>query len=152
MHNPHVAQQIKRCADSRQGLVRLIVGARLCGSAKNKVTVVFDGYPPAGRTSDMVNLCDVIFSRCVSADEKIQQMVAHARNPKVIVVVSDDRQVQSAARIEGAGIKSTEEFLRLGERDAGLRAKTGLGASPKHELTLRQVRQINEELARLWLK
>ena len=61
-HPLFTQQAAKKIQDSRIFLLEFIRINRLCGSRKNKITVVFDGYPDSrypGYDEDM----EVIFSR-----------------------------------------------------------------------------------------
>jgi len=128
-------------------LAAFIREKRLTGSLKNKVTLVFDGFPPAQAPSQQEGYIGIIFSRKISADEKIKMLVESSSGRKAIVVVSDDRQIRFASKALGTKVIGIEEFIRGKEKE---------GASPKEpvkpELTYTQVQRINEELREKWLK
>jgi predicted RNA-binding protein with PIN domain len=118
----------------------------LTGSPKNKVTVVFDGYPDSRERFDESDFC-VVFSRMISADEKIRKLIEESGQRKGIVVVSDDRQVQDAARALGANVSSIEEFV--GKKD---RQKKPLDNGLEQKVTYSDMEKINSELRKIWLK
>ena len=79
------------------------------GSLNNKVTVVFDGNEDifGGMESATVK---ILFSRGEEADDKIKRIVAQAKNPKDIIVVTDDRDIQYAVRALRAKVSSVQSF------------------------------------------
>jgi len=141
-------QANKKIKDRRFALLELIRTKRLCGSSKNKITVVFDGYPGLGDSQGLSEggpKIGVIFSRKETADERIKKMVENSGNPRNTVVVSDDKEVKFFAGSLGAGTISVGEFI--GQEESG-REKEAL----KAELTYAQMHLINKELRKLWLK
>ncbi len=144
--------RFRRSHDERLGLVSLINDKRLCGSAKNSVTVVFDGYAGPGMQAGDHLGCSLVFSCDVSADEKIRALLEHA-DPATTVVVSDDRQVKFFAKSCRAQVLGVAEFFggrktESGHQPAGKRAKE----VSKPELTHSKMLQINKELSDIWLK
>jgi len=135
-----------RSKDDRRGLLEFIRSKRPCGSRKNKVTVVFDGY--SGERSGSEDDIEVIFSCDISADEKIRRILEAGPKNKNVIVVSDDRQVRETCRLYNATALGVEEFLAPKTTRAG--AKDNESAKP--ELSSAQVRRINQELNDLWLK
>jgi len=90
----------------------------------------------------------VIFSRKISADDKIRKLVEESGNRKNMVVVSNDRQIQSMAKMLGATIAGIEAFVKYDKM--AQTARKDLEADPK--LTFTQMQKINDELRKLWLK
>jgi predicted RNA-binding protein with PIN domain len=109
--------------ESRDRLIRYLQTRRPQGSIKNKVTVVFDGttdvidYPQG---SSSVN---VVFSHSVTADDHIVRLVERSSNPKIVIVVSDDRELQQRARLLDARILSVADFFERSKRDEAKRTK-----------------------------
>ncbi len=135
----------KKFRDERLTLLELIRTEKLCGSSKNKITVVFDGY--AGNFKSNDSGIEVIFSGERTADEKIKEIVQSRGNPKNIVVVSDDREIKDFAKICSAKAVGIEEFIyhkkkRIKVEDESL----------KPELTYSAMHKINQELKQIWLK
>ncbi len=147
----------KAIKDDRKALLELIIHKRLCGSSKNRVIVVFDGYPKITGERIEDSDIDVIFSRKETADERIKGIVENSVNIKNIIVVSDDKEIQFFIRSTGARAMGVEEFIGLPFSD-GRSAKSGghLGKDKedliKAELTYSQMHKINEELKKIWLK
>lgn len=132
-----------RLQDQRDRFLRFLEEQRPAGSDRNRITVVFDGKrdvesPPwRGRVR-------VIFSHDSDADAVIKLLVDENPNPRDIVVVTDDRNIQKWVRSARAKILSCSEFLNLGGGKSssvrGVRGRAqGLGAA-----------QINAELKRIW--
>jgi predicted RNA-binding protein with PIN domain len=144
--------------DGRDQLLRYIRANRPQG--KNRATIIFDGRSGEeeqfflwGRSQalDFSGPEDikVAFSKNGSADEWIKALVRHSRNPKVLIVITDDRQLQFAVRSLGARTKSVEEFLKTA-KPKPLRHKTGVG--PKEPVCENLARRITSELEKIWLK
>ncbi|MBI4982952.1 MAG: NYN domain-containing protein [Candidatus Omnitrophica bacterium] len=138
----------KNIKDQRFALLELIKSHKLTGSQKNKVLVVFDGFPDASARSLREDSFEVIFSCDDSADKKIMQMVESSQNPKNIVVVSDDREIKFFVKSCGAAALGIEEFIIPKNNKAV--SKKELDAI-KTELSFSQVHEINEELKKLWI-
>lgn len=111
--------------------------------------MVFDGYPPADfrPAKDFCGI-EVIFSRDVSADEKIKAMLEKAKDCRQIIVVSDDREIKFFARTSHAKSLGIGDFIKAGNPDV----KTRKSDSLKPELSYTQISKINQELENLWLK
>ncbi len=133
--------------DSRIVLLEFIRINRLCGSPKNKITVVFDGYPDSRGLSNNT-VINVIFAREESADEKIKRMVEVLSNAKSVVVVSDDKEIRFFVRSFGAKILSIQEFINRSKNLIDSQEKEPM----KPELNYSQICEINKELRKLWLK
>lgn len=143
-----------RCIDKKikdvKILLDFVLARRLTGSRKNKIIVVFDGYPPASTSeSRQYNNIDALFAKKYSADELIKKMVEKSANPKNIVVVSDDREIKFSVRPLGARVVSVEEFINVKEKEQKFLEKRDFF---KPELSQSQICQINEELRKIWLK
>lgn len=133
-------------ADKALGFIQV---NRLTGSPKNKLTVVFDGYPPSV-SCDALNPqnASIIFSRKISADEKIKNLVENSAARKTIFVISDDKEIKSAVKFLGARILGVAEFIQAKEKNLPASEKEDL----EKKLTFSSMHKINEELTRLWLK
>ncbi|MDD5154986.1 MAG: NYN domain-containing protein [Candidatus Omnitrophica bacterium] len=158
INHPLFSPAGKRSRDPRFSLLEFIRTQRPCGSLKNKVIVVFDGYPPAiSRDSYSCLDIEVIFSGDISADDKIERMLQKAADCRSIVVVSDDREIKFFAKSHRAKAKGIEEFISAahpgisGSMRKG-KLKTKKTEPMKPELSYMQVSKINKELESLWLK
>ena len=132
--------------DERQNLLHFINSDKLCGSSKNKVTVVFDGYP-RHETIGAENI-DVVFSGEKTADEKIKKLIESCRNPKIVVVVTDDREIKDFAKLHYVKAVGIEEFFIPKSKASSRSARELL----KPELSYSQIHKINQELKDIWLK
>ena len=147
-HHPKFIKNIsKEPSDSRVSLVRLIGSRNLCGSANNLVWVIFDGYPDQSLENLEKGRLRIIFSRGESADNKIRKILELTDNPKNTVVVSDDKEVSSFARLMRARPVSVEGFIK---EDAASGKRGTASDGPK--VSCSQMHKINEELKRVWLK
>lgn len=137
-------------ADIQSALIWFIRTNKLTGSMRNKLIIVFDGYPPVSMQSSSDSDTDIIFSRKISADEKIEQIVEKSTRRSGIVVVSNDKQICFVAKSLGARAMPVEEFL-----DKETKAKDRLAkhkADDEDKLNYTQMHKINEELKEIWLK
>ncbi len=152
IHHPAFSRSRPLCADVRLALIRLIKDNRLCGSRNNAVAVVFDGVCPTGAEQINDQGPRVYFSRAVSADDLIRELVERARNPRIIVVVSDDKQVCFLSRACGARTMGVADFLGQGRSQAAAGQKTRASDAGAPEITHSQMHKVNKELRKLWLK
>jgi predicted RNA-binding protein with PIN domain len=132
--------------DPRFALIQFLRLEKPCGSLKNKVTIVFDGYSNDFSLRGLE--FEVIFSCEESADDKIRKMLENSPAPKSLVVVSDDRQIRDNARLCGVAALKVEQFLKPPTTKPGfLKAD-----QEKAPLSYSAAHKINEELRKIWLK
>jgi len=147
INNPSFVRGNKNIKEPSLTAVRAIKTGRLTGSLKNKVCLVFDGYPsPEAEKSD--SHIEIVFSRKITADEKIRKMVEESGMRKNIVVVSSDREIKMAVKSLGARCISVEEFICEKKKFSVPRDKETF----KSDLNYSQIERINQELKKLWLK
>lgn len=137
--------------DEKNALLDFIRREHVCGSLKNTVTVVFDGFPGPWKARE--ECFRVVFSGSATADEIIGRITRSSGNPASVVVVSDDREVRVAARQDGAAVLSIEEFVSrsLSERRRVETARLSYQDSVKTDLPYIQMQKINKELTERWL-
>ena len=115
---------------------------------KHKVIIFFDGSNSFGSEDLSSKNCKVVFTYGGSADDAIIAFVIKHKNPRDIVVVTNDRELQNKAKANGCRIETNEQFYfrqitprktikPKGHSDKKLPSDAG---------------KITEELARLWLK
>ncbi|MDD5059991.1 MAG: NYN domain-containing protein [Candidatus Omnitrophica bacterium] len=126
-------------------LINFLKIHRLTGSKNNRVILVFDGFPPANSHLPEEEGLFCIFSRKLEADEIIKRIIEKSPRPENIIVVSDDKAVQTASRMLRANFCAVEEFL-LGKRKNAVLDDPG-----EEKLTYSQVQKINTEFKKLWL-
>jgi len=148
INHPLFARTHKASPNIHQSLIKFIKTKRLTGSAKNKVMIVFDGYPPGAGRSYEDREMSMIFSRKISADEFIKKLVEESAQRKSIVVVSNDNEIKSMIKYLGARHQAIEDFVGEKEKSASHKAKEPI----KAELSFSQMHKINEELKKIWLK
>ena len=140
--------------EQRSLLVRFLDVHRPQGSIKNQVTIFFDGKK--GVTSPSHSSCvNIIFSQGETADQAIKKFVAQSNQKKNIVVITNDRDIQFAARAQGAQVKSVREFFKEGDfpsvkirRDKGRPREAELTKTISKSLEFK----INTEFKRIWLE
>ena len=146
IHNPAFTLS-KKINNTKRALLELIKTKRLCGSPRNKIIVVFDGYPGAGEFKQDYADIEVIFSKKETADEKIKKIIEASGNCKNSVVVTDDKEVRFFVKAAGCRITGVEEFIN--RKDKTHIQEEGF---LKTELNYSQIHKINQELKRIWLK
>lgn len=135
--------------DQRNHLIRFLETRRPHGSSRNQVTVVFDGQPDVWHDGEHTGVVRVIFTSNESADEKIKRMVRRAGNPKNMIVVTDDREIQYAIGAAGATSITVDAFMsfkKKAKRGAVKPSKREKSIAPEHEA------DINKEMEEIWLK
>jgi predicted RNA-binding protein with PIN domain len=137
----------KKIKEPRFALLSFIRGERLCGSLKNKITIVFDGYCDVEGLNEFDPGINVVFSCDESADERIKKILAGARNPKELVVISDDREIASFTKDFMAAHMGIEQFINS-KRNKYRVCGPDLGDL---KLSNTQMYEINKELRKKWL-
>ena len=141
----------KKIKNQRLALLDLINSARLVGSPKNKVIIVFDGYPDLSDNREDGCLADsavnVVFSRSETADERIKKIAEKSANPKNTIMVSDDKELRLCIRSLKGKVLGVEEFICSKERP-----EEDKDNEIKVALSFTQRDRINLELKKLWLR
>ena len=127
----------------RQGLIDRIARTKPHGA--NDVTIVFDGRP--GRviprsTQDV----RAVFTDDETADDRIKETVRCSKNPKLFVVVTNDREIQYAVRSEGATVIAVGDFLKK------CRTASSKSDGPQKKVSQSDQQAITDELKDLWLR
>ena len=150
INHPRFRPAAKIASSIQRSLHDFIRLNRLTGSPKNTAVLVFDGYPAPGQEIPEEEGLIWVYSRRIDADEKIKKLVEESGQPKNIIVVSDDRQIQLTARFLRAHACGVEEFI-CGKKNnkAAAIAKAGLDDI---KLTYSQMQKINAELKKRWLE
>lgn len=150
-----VPQAGKSLADSRDGLVRFILDRRPHGSLRNVITVVFDGsedvcsWPVLGEVK-------ILFSKGETADDLIKRLIGEAPNPREVILVSDDRDLQYYAKAYAVSVWSVAQFVAQGfkETPAALKLRARGGSEKKLDgKVISEVfkDRVNRELEQAWL-
>lgn len=136
--------------DSRMALIRMLEVQRPQGSLKNSLTVVFDGK--AGFASQVkTSTLDIVFTQGETADDWIKAMVARARNPKNIVVVTEDNEIKIYARHCHAKVLGVKDFF--GKTQKKQNKQRSLKTKPQTIQRVSNTEQyrINAELRKIWI-
>jgi len=141
----------KKIKNQRLALLDLIKSERLSGSPKNRVIVVFDGYPDSNDSQEagcaVDSTVNVVFSRSETADERIKKIAEKFANPRNTITVSDDKELRLSIKFLKGKVLGVEEFICSKERPA-----ENKGNEIKIELSFTQKDRINQELKKLWLR
>jgi predicted RNA-binding protein with PIN domain len=104
----HRLPQPKR---NREQVRRLVLDH--CRHERVKITVVFDGPPPAGAPPrEKLGAATVVYAGPETADDVIIRHLPGGAASRDWVVVSDDRELQSRARDRGASTRTLAEWSR----------------------------------------
>jgi predicted RNA-binding protein with PIN domain len=125
---------------AREILIESVRAVRPQGSARNRITIVFDGKP--GVTSPAEKSIDVRFTRGKEADWMIYEMVRKSKNPKQVRVITDDKDLGRKVSVEGAGVMTTVQFIKK------LFPRTRARGPAKRADT----EKLTQELEKIWLK
>jgi len=137
----------------RSALIHAIEQRRPQGSANNELVLVFDGRPGPGFVVRTLSI-RIVFSHDRSADDVIRSLLEQAARPRTVTVVTDDREIQSAARMVGAEVMSVKDFLSRLFSSPGARSRKpgGPARSPTEKYISKSVEfAINKEMADVWL-
>jgi predicted RNA-binding protein with PIN domain len=129
----------------RERLVALINKHKLSGSGNNTLTIVFDGKKDSFFPFENSEK-GVIFTQDETADNKIKRMVEKAKDPRKMVVVSDDNEIRYYTRGLGAEVKSNAEFFAKAKR------KRAKAINEKLNEYDERYSNITDELKKLWIK
>ena len=120
-------------------LAELVAASRW---GRHQVSLVCDGTKPRDARSAPRGAVRIAYAGGgASADAAIERLLQESTHPRRITVVSNDRQVQRAARRRGAKVLRSDDFLRQLATDAA-RAPSGRRAAPRRDpgpLSSRQV-------------
>jgi predicted RNA-binding protein with PIN domain len=143
----------RKLQHGREGLVKFIETYKPHGSARNQVTVVFDGQEDVV-SPNMKTQVKVIFSSGKSADDVIKKKVEQAKNPRTIVVVSDDKEIKFYCRSVGAKVLSVKEFVGNAKisKKPHKKQKSKKVLEEKADLDNNVASKITEDLKKLWVK
>ncbi len=105
--------QNKQLKDKREYFINLLINRK--SYKNNKLTVVFDGkhevvYSTNKQLLKEYNI-EIIFTEFETADEKIKKIVEKYKNPKEIVIITDDKEIQYYVRYYGCRILNSNEFF-----------------------------------------
>ncbi len=132
----------------REGLCRLLLPLLEHGQAAH---VVFDGpVPPAGVAAQIAQTgVKVTWSLARTADEVILKLLAQDTAPKLLTVVSTDKEIRRAAERRRCKIVTSQEFAaKLLHIDAARRKPRG----PKSPESRAKQRGLSEQETRRWLE
>lgn len=134
--------------DGRDSLVEFIKKNSPQGSKHNKVVIVFDSKIDLLNSSAKDAKIEIIFTKNQSADDKIKNLVRLSKNPKEIVVVTNDKDIKFFVRSYSAKVIAINEFIK---KDTAKNTQN-TSTAQKSGLTYTQIDKINQELKEIWLK
>jgi len=139
----------KQSINIQYSLANFIRFNKLTGSKNNEVILVFDGYSPAGQGIPEETGLRCMFSLEKEADELIKKIVENSRQPRNIIIVTDDKEVRLTCRFLHASVLGVEEFIGGKENKKAHLAKISDSNDPKVNYSAMQ--KINAELKKKWL-
>jgi len=112
----------------------------------NDLTIVFDSRQGMGDRERQFGF-DIVYTAGESADDRISAMVRKAANPRILVVVTNDRGIQTLVRGTGAKWMSADEFLKGSSNKRSKGAQETAPTSPTENIK----DSITDELKKKWL-
>lgn len=76
---------------------------------KAKVFLHFDGHP---KEPIRINNASIVYSKNLTADEKIKNQVGKSENPRNIIVITSDNNLTEYARVCSSTVIKCEEFAK----------------------------------------
>jgi predicted RNA-binding protein with PIN domain len=148
------AFDVEPLAESRRRLCAYLEGRRPHGSARNKVTVVFDGQAAVGTGGREPWSFEVLYSVGMTADDLIQKRVREAPQPKNCVVVTDDKGLAAVVKRSGASVRNVADFFKGARTEKAQRFRLAAAGSAADRASLDIVtrEKITQEMGRVWLK
>jgi hypothetical protein len=105
----NLLHNLRNGASSRAEVRRLVLDA--CRGERMRVTVVFDGPPPAGVPDhEALGSVTVLYSGSLSADDVIIRSLPDGRRARDWVVVTDDRDLGERAKGRGAQVRPVSQW------------------------------------------
>lgn len=98
-------------SDAGRAMNELIIRCQRIVAGKNKkCTIFFDGAPPGDLVTGSNNI-HVKFSYDRTADALIKSLIARSKNPRNLIVISDDAEIQRFARAHSCALETVRNFL-----------------------------------------
>jgi predicted RNA-binding protein with PIN domain len=144
----HKIKELRNSHNPHHDFICFCKSRRLTGSLNNRVIIVFDGKFREDIVFHERNW-KVLFSDSRSADELIVERVSQIKKAREVVVVSDDRELQSKVKASGGKIKKVDEFIKIAKKPA---PKIKPASANKKNISYTLQREITEEMRRIWLK
>ncbi|MCK5533480.1 NYN domain-containing protein [bacterium] len=147
--------------NGRDSLISILEKHRPQGSLKNKVTIVFDGKDNTFishnissasliKTNSNIN---VIFSKNETADDKIKRIARKAINPKILIVITDDKEILYFLRSYGIKTQSVKQFLKpISKKNKFIKKSQHFTSQKKPILSSEKAVEITRELKKIWDK
>lgn len=136
----HKIPELKTSLSPQKDLIAYIKRKRLTGSKNNRVVVVFDGKPDLTLGEKDF---EVFFSQDRTADDVIKEKVSRMKNKRQVLVVTDDREIVSRVKNEGAAVLRVSDFIKTKPKKCKDEGK---------DISYKLQHQITEELRRIWLE
>lgn len=131
---------------TREQLLDFLVQFRPQG--RNSTVVVFDGYGTHNFGGEKIQ---IVYSKSCSADDYILYLLKTNRY-KHVNVVSDDKELRARAKMLGAKVVTSVDFLKVGLKKKTISTKSNIGHAEKPSLLSVQALRIRKELEKVWLK
>jgi len=125
--------------EKRLGLLMWLTQTRPQG--RNQATVVFDNRQGWGN-QDHYSDITLVYTSGETADDWIIRKTRETKNPRILVVVSNDKGIQRMIRGTGARWMSADAFIRV---------TTGNAPSAPDDEAASENTTITDELRRRWL-
>lgn len=142
-------KKIKTLRDSRNSLIKFLISKDPLNYKKNKITVVFDGNKGFSKNINLVKEIEVVFTADESADDWIKRAIKNSKSSRNLIIITDDKEIVFFAKIYSIQAMSIDDFFKKIYQQNKDSKKDDL---IKAELSYGEIKEINEELKRIWLK
>ncbi|MFH1768972.1 MAG: NYN domain-containing protein [Candidatus Omnitrophota bacterium] len=138
----HKIPSVKRDPFPKEELIFFLKRHNLTGSRNNRVTIVFDGRIDVNIIRAESQF-EIVFSDKKTADDVIRVKISGCKNKRHVFVVSDDRELISSVKQEGANCLKTGDFL------SKIKVKKKKENLKDIDYTLQK--SITDEMRKIWL-
>ena len=137
----HLKQSLEKGREALEN--HLATWKKLKGFIGN-ITIVYDGKAAASTYGHGFE--NIFTASREEADDRIIKIIRDQKNPRDVIVVSEDNKVRNSCRALGAQVLPASYLLI--ERSAAKPKKYGRSHSEKTEIP--SMRKVTEELKKLW--
>jgi len=137
--------KLKKQYQTREGFIQYIRTTKIARSARNKISLVFDGAKAVSfKDKPSFSPINVVFSKDETADDKIVKMARRQENKREVIVVTDDREVQERVKILGCSAVPVTLFFKE------LTRRKGTNDREKPNPDKGEGKNITEEMKKIW--
>jgi uncharacterized protein len=110
----------------------ILIVRRWCSQERRKVTLIFDGGLPGGKSSLSSSDVSVVFAsdRHTTGDDLLLNRIRDEKNPNGLIVVTSDQRIVKAAKLRRMTVLSSQEFGQTLAKVGQAQAKAAKETAP----------------------